>query len=208
VGDARDDGGRENGLAITALVVTLQSVGGGGASFAQPTGYAGPAGLNDGGRPITNLYVYDQSGKLLDGVYVFDQSGAPVLIDHEDNGVSVTAGYVDADGTFVTNRFPERQARIVYGDDGAQHLVAVHPPLVSVPQGVHAAGPDAIGGPVPPDAASTVPSASAASSAATASPAAPSSGAAPSAVAPSSAVSVQSSPASSPSGAPPSKSGS
>jgi hypothetical protein len=165
-------------LAFVALAHSSSYGGWNGPRFV-PSGYSGPGGLNDGGRPISNLYVYDQSGKLLSGVYVYDQDGIPVQVDHEDTGVTVTQTFVDADGAFVFNRYPEQQARLMYGADGSQHLVRSGPPSVTVPQGLSPAGAlgpagpngdvpdasDAPSGPTSATASAATPSASAPSSA-------------------------------------------
>jgi hypothetical protein len=102
-------------------------------------------GLVEDGKPISNLYVYDQNGKQLNGVFVYDQDGLPL-----DAAPFAVESYIDGDawldgrGRAITNLFPRHLLQQRWGGDGnSVHLVAVPPPAVDIPQGAHREpGPD------------------------------------------------------------------
>ena len=102
-------------------------------------------GLVEDGKPISNLYVYDQNGKQLNGVFVYDQDGMPL-----DAAPFAVESYIDGDawldgrGRAITNLFPRHLLQQRWGGDGnSVHLVAVPPPVVDIPQGAHREpGPD------------------------------------------------------------------
>lgn len=164
-------------LGVLAAVVVLHSAGD-DRYYATPAGYAGPVALNEGGRPIDNLFVYDQSGKLLNGVYVYDQDGNPVGTVRSEGVPGFPLMYVDAGGNLVTNRFPLPQA-LVSGPDGVQ-VEAAPPPDVVIPQGVRLFGPGQDVGPGTEPASPTAPDSGSASGSttATASPSSAASGSA------------------------------
>lgn len=130
-------------LGVFAVVVFLHGVSDDGFAGNRPifvgNGYPGAGGLSENGTPITNLYVYDKDGKLLTGVYVYDQSGNPVQAAPDNMGDEATQYFVDVNDTFVVNRYPQLVSRLVYGNDGSQHLVPVGPPVVQLPSGVRPA---------------------------------------------------------------------
>ena len=105
------------------------------------------AGLSEAGKPITNLYVYDESGKSLAGVLVYDQDGQPVITSPgaDGNGNSRADGQVwfDAHGQLVPNAYPQQLLERQFEDDGGLHFVVVPPPAVTVPQGGLSHQPDA-----------------------------------------------------------------
>ncbi|MBS2535537.1 hypothetical protein KGQ20_22500 [Catenulispora sp. NF23] len=105
------------------------------------------AGLSEAGKPITNLYVYDESGKPLAGVLVYDQDGQPVITSPgaDGNGNSRADGQVwfDAHGQLVPNAYPQQLLERQFEDDGGLHFVVVPPPAVTVPQGGLSHQPDA-----------------------------------------------------------------
>lgn len=106
-------------------------------------------GLMDNGRPVTNLFAYDQSGRLLDGVFVYDQDGNPIQVGvngfsgdsrHETgpipNGL-LGQEWVDGQGSSINNVFPQRQVRFaLFGQSGFEDSPV---PWISVkvPQGAH-----------------------------------------------------------------------
>jgi len=106
-------------------------------------------GLNQDGQQISNLWVFDKDGKPLDGVYIYDQDGRPVwTTPHSANpaspGVIESDTWIDGDGQLVANRYPKRMLEQQWNsaDTGAGY-VAVPPPEVSIPKGVHRpTGPD------------------------------------------------------------------
>lgn len=103
-------------------------------------------GLSDNGKPISNLFVYDQNGKLLDGVYVYDQDGQPVVASPlSDGSLADGDAWLDATGQLVPNRYPQQVLQQQWSGAGnTPRYVAVPPPVVGVPQGVHrASGADA-----------------------------------------------------------------
>jgi len=100
-------------------------------------------GLDQDGKSITNLWVYDKDGKRLEGVYVYDQDGQPVRtsrpgVDTEGNGYVDGDSWIDGDGQLVANRYPRQLIHPTWsGADGREHFMAVPPPAVTLPQGVH-----------------------------------------------------------------------
>lgn len=105
-----------------------------------PVSALSQARLSEDGQPVTNLYVYDQSGKLLNGVLVYDQDGRPVNLNlslHSD-GPFANDGWIDGNGALVANIFPRRLLQLEWNaPSGQTQYVTVPPPLVTVPQGVH-----------------------------------------------------------------------
>jgi hypothetical protein len=103
-------------------------------SYAQQ---APPNGLVDYDKTISNLYVYDQSGKLLNGVFVYDQDGMPVSV----SGTFLDRGaWLDGNGALIPNLFPRQFLEPQWNSsDGGTRLVTVPPPTVNIPQGVHRA---------------------------------------------------------------------
>jgi hypothetical protein len=68
--------------------------------------------LSPTGEPITNLHPYGLDGQPLEGVLLYDQDGRPVdlVVEHLPDGRRIVTSYpLDADGTPVTNAFPQRQ---------------------------------------------------------------------------------------------------
>ena len=106
-----------------------------GVSFSQQS----QSGLVENGKPISNLYVYDQSGKQLNGVYVFDQDGMPVSTAlFAGNSYVDGDAWLDGNGSAVTNFFPRQLLQPQWsGSDDSMHLMPVPPPMVFIPQGVH-----------------------------------------------------------------------
>lgn len=110
-------------------------------SEAAPT--ASGAFSHPDGTPITNLFPYDEDGRLLDGVLLYDQDGRPVVIG-DDGGYSdpepalETDHVLDANGAEVTNLYPldQRIQEWRYEDDGGSTLVAepVRPPAIAPPR--------------------------------------------------------------------------
>jgi hypothetical protein len=104
------------------------------------------------GTPITNLFPYDDQGRLLDDVLLYDQDGAPVLVDgnvrdypgeptdlYTDDGLSLDIDYpLDANGAPVLNAYPLDQLVEQWrsGPDGSQQAVdaPVRPPAIAVPR--------------------------------------------------------------------------
>lgn len=122
------------------------------------------SGLNQDGKQITNLWVYDKDGKRLDGVYVYDQEGQPVRIvgpgnGYDNNGDVDGDAWVDGNNQLVPNRYPRQLLHPTWnGVDGTTYYVAVTPPTVTAPQGVHrpsdpAASPSGPASASPPSAA-------------------------------------------------------
>ncbi|MEZ0111343.1 hypothetical protein ABH920_005358 [Catenulispora sp. EB89] len=142
-------GAGEGILVLFTVGMALSAIGnqgdrgdmGSGVSYVQQS----QSGLVEDGKPISNLYVYDQSGKQLNGVFVYDQDGMPV-----EPAPFAVESYIDGDawldgnGTAITNLFPRHLLQQRWGGDGnSVHLVAVPPPVVDIPQGVHREpGPD------------------------------------------------------------------
>jgi len=61
------------------------------------------------GRPISNIYAYDQDGKLLDTVYLYDQAGRPLsdVAPVTEDGQPVERNYrLDANGAPIVNAYP------------------------------------------------------------------------------------------------------
>ncbi|WP_194909373.1 hypothetical protein [Catenulispora rubra] len=106
-----------------------------GVSFSQQS----ESGLIENGKPVSNLYVYDQSGKQLNGVYVYDQDGMPVTASlFTGNSYVDNDAWLDGNGSVITNLFPRQLLQPQWSSaDDAMRFMAVPPPMVSVPQGVH-----------------------------------------------------------------------
>jgi len=129
------------GIVVTGLANANRDSGGN----PYQVGYAqvfDTKGLNENGRQIVNLWVYDKDGKRLDGVYIYDQDGQPVSATPPgmSYGGDIDGGaWVDADGQLITNRYP-RQVLRGQGDlGGSGHYIPVPPPAVNPPKGVHQA---------------------------------------------------------------------
>ncbi len=104
------------------------------------------------GTPITNLFPYDEAGRLLDGVLLYDQDGRPVVVDgdvhdypgqatdlYTEDGRSLDTQYpVDANGAKVFNVYPLEQLVEDWraGPDGSQQVVdaPVLPPAITTPR--------------------------------------------------------------------------
>jgi hypothetical protein len=99
-------------------------------------------GLTEDGQQVSNLYVYDQSGKLLNGVLVYDQDGRPVSATpyslYAGGNVIDNDGWLDGNGNLVTNIYPQRVLTPQWSQpDRGTHFVAMPPPSVNLPQGLH-----------------------------------------------------------------------
>jgi hypothetical protein len=172
----------EGVLILFTVGMALSSIGDGGDSGSAAWRVASDqqasmSGLVEDGKPISNLYVYDQNGKLLDGVLVYDQDGQQVSVTGQP--VVDSDGWLDGNGQVLMNIYPRRVLQTQWNDsDGTLHYVAVPPPVVILPQGVHrASGADGL-----PQGSATSPSATAPSTAP--SPTAPGSTASPTSAAP------------------------
>ena len=98
------------------------------------------SGLAENGKQISNLYVYDRSGKPLDGVYVYDQDGQPVTVGPSEYGSFIdSGGWLDGAGSVVANLFPRQLLVQRWNGNGGANYVAIPPPAVDIPQGVHRA---------------------------------------------------------------------
>jgi hypothetical protein len=119
IGNQRDDGATASGV-----------------SYVQQS----QSGLIDNGKPISNLYVYDQSGKQLGNVFVYDQDGEPVTTSTFGGPFVDSDEWLDGNGSAVLNLFPVQLLQSQWSDaNGGEHFVTVPPPAVTVPQGVHRA---------------------------------------------------------------------
>jgi hypothetical protein len=141
----------EGVLVLFTVGMALASIGddGGSSATAWRVAYgqqqASQDGLAENGKPISNLYVYDQNGKLLDGVYVYDQDGQPVQVSASPDGSFIDGdAWIDGTGQLVPNKYPRKLLQQQwFGGANSPGYVAVVPPMVTVPQGVHRlAGPD------------------------------------------------------------------
>ncbi|MEY9864081.1 hypothetical protein ABH935_009735 [Catenulispora sp. GAS73] len=136
-------GAGEGILVLFTVGMALSAIGsqgdrgdtGSGVSYVQQS----QSGLVEDGKPISNLYLYDQSGKLLNGVYVYDQDGMPVRAMPFSVGSYIDSdAWLDGNGSPVTNLFPRHLLQQQWSGDGnSMHLVTVPPPMVSVPHGLH-----------------------------------------------------------------------
>ena len=95
--------GRIRLASVLVAVVSFVVLGTVAFAVAEPTEYynepaaqvaeVGPAhGVPTNGRPVSNLFPYDENGTLLSNIRLFDQNGQPVIVD----GV----------GGPATNRYP------------------------------------------------------------------------------------------------------
>lgn len=138
-------GAGEGILALFAVVMALSAMGNqdayantSGASYVQTQ----MPGLADNGQVVTNLFVYDHSGKLLDGALVYDQNGRPVSVAQfgGDGSFVDSGGWLDGNGALIPNAFPRQVLQQQWDGTGSgPNYVAVPPPAVNVPQGVHRA---------------------------------------------------------------------
>ncbi len=99
------------------------------------------------GQRITNLYAYDQEGRLLDPVLLYDQDGQPIdnlCPEYDERGRRLSTEYrQDVNGAPVFNAFPRRQTAFApqgpaFSAPGSpaqpDPAVAVRPPAVVVPR--------------------------------------------------------------------------
>jgi hypothetical protein len=146
------DGWRRRAMGAGEGILVLFTVGMALSALGNHGDYSGPGsrvsyvqqevpGLSENGRMITNLYVYDQSGRQLDGALVYDQDGRPVSVAPFADGSTIdSGGWLDGNGTRVPNAFPQQLLRQQWDGTGTgPNYVAVPPPVVAVPQGVHRA---------------------------------------------------------------------
>ncbi|HEV2068737.1 MAG TPA: hypothetical protein VGR26_02965 [Acidimicrobiales bacterium] len=104
---------------------------------------AGPLSHADG-RPITNLFAYDEAGQLLDGVLLYDQDGRPVVVGdgdlYSDSGLPLETEYrLDANGAEIPNLYPldQRVQEWRYQPDGSESTLEaqpVRPPAIAPPR--------------------------------------------------------------------------
>ncbi|ROS22996.1 hypothetical protein [Cellulomonas sp. PhB150] len=89
--------------SVLALVLALPLLASGldSGSADSSGGYDSPPQPSDGvyvgGRPVSNLFVYDADGKQVAGAQVFDQDGRPVTTTTDDTGY----WYDELDGTSI-----------------------------------------------------------------------------------------------------------
>lgn len=109
--------------ATTAFCALIAFFGIAGASNSSPTyvymdgpGMTGPPGCltRADGRPIQNIYAYDEAGDLLESALLFDDQGRPFddlcPEDYDDQGRQLTTEYrTDLNGATVANVFPRTQ---------------------------------------------------------------------------------------------------
>lgn len=127
------------GMALSALS-TQSNYGEKASSVSFDQGGSLP-GLVDNGKPISNLYVYDRTGKSLDGVLVYDQDGEPIQADvYAGGSILDNDGWIDGNGSLVANIFPRQMLQTQWDDSaGGAHYVVMPPPEVNIPQGLHRA---------------------------------------------------------------------
>lgn len=161
-------GAGEGILVLFTIGMALTSIGNQGDGGASSSGVSyvrqSQPGLLDNGKPISNLYFYDQSGKQLGTVFVYDQDGEPVTTSTFGGPFVGSDAWLDGNGSAVLNLFPLQLLQPQWSDaNGGEHFVTVPPPVVTVPQGVHrASSPASSPGPSPaPSTPDTSPSTSA-----------------------------------------------
>jgi len=137
-------GAGEGILVLFTIGMALTSIGNQGDDGARASGVSyvqqSQSGLLDNGKPVSNLYVYDQSGKQLGDVFVYDQDGQPVTTSTFGGPFVDSDEWLDGNGSAVLNLFPVQLLQSQWSDaNGGEHFVTVPPPLVTVPQGVHRA---------------------------------------------------------------------
>lgn len=136
-----------NVLAAVMVVPTFASLGTQTYyAYAPAAQSAFPAGLVDNGRPISNIYPYDEQGRPLENVRLYDDAGQPLVVgdmSKEMGGGTVVYGAVDGapvpaatayplDGASPSNEFPQPATTIVYGPDGAPTTASVPQPNIVV----------------------------------------------------------------------------
>jgi len=81
------------------------------------------------GRDITNIYPFDEKGRLLTGIYLVDQDGHPINLvgRYEDR---VTLFPTDPQGNPVRNRYPaeQRVGDPMTGDEHGPPVPTFRPP--------------------------------------------------------------------------------
>ena len=139
-----------NVLAVIMVVPTLASLGTQTYyDYAPAAQSAFPSGLVDNGRPISNIYAYDEQGHPLDQVRLYDDAGRPLVVDGDTGGypdggtvtdavkgsvVPAATAYPSAGAAGVQppNEYPRPATTIVYGPDGEPTTASVPRPNIVV----------------------------------------------------------------------------